>query len=127
MREDEKMLESYFSAASRRRSRLEVKISILMAISEGATRQAEIMSHSNLSWSFAQTFIRILERQGLISTVMLKGKRNFTLSERGKRALTAYTAVTTALDFDSIPSQEVEESPQSVPQIESVPSLTQKE
>ncbi len=103
------MSESYFEAASRRRSRLEVKISILKAINEGATRQTQIMYHSNLSWSFAHTFVRILERQGLISTIVLKGKKSFMLTERGKRALAAYTAVTTELDLGSLTAENVEE------------------
>jgi predicted transcriptional regulator len=96
------MSESYFDAASRRRSRLEVKISILKAIDAGATRQTQIMHHSNLSWSFARTFIRILEKQGLISTIALKGKKIFTITERGKRALAAYTAVATELEPESL-------------------------
>lgn len=96
------MSESYFAAISRRRSRLEVKISILRAISEGATRQTHIMYRSNLSWSFAHMFIRILEKQGLITTVVVRGRKNFTLTDRGKRALEAYTAVTKELDLESI-------------------------
>ncbi len=118
------MSESYFAGVTRRRSRLEVKISILKAISEGATRQTQIMHHSNLSWSFARTFVRILERQGLISTVMLKGKRNFILSERGKRALAAYTAVTTVLEAESLPKRDVAEPESSV---ENVRQITRKD
>jgi predicted transcriptional regulator len=96
------MSESYFDAVSRRRSKLEVKISILKAISEGATRQTHIMYRSNLSWSFAHMFIRTMEKQGLISTVVSKGRKSFTLTDRGKRALEAYTVVSTELDFDSL-------------------------
>ncbi len=109
------MSESYFEAANRRRSRLEVKISILKAIGEGATRQTQIMYHSNLSWSFAHTFIKILETQGLISTIVLKGRKNFILTERGKRALSAYTAVATGLDLETLPEPNVQ-------QIENAPS-----
>ncbi len=96
-----KMSESYFDAVSRRRSKLEVKISILQAISDGATRQTHIMYHSNLSWSFAHMFIRTMEKQGLISIMMVKGRKNFILTERGKRALSAYTAVTRELEMES--------------------------
>lgn len=102
------MSESYFAAISRRRSRLEVKISILRAISQGATRQTHIMYRSNLSWSFANMFIRILEKQGLISTVVVRGRKNFTLTDRGKRALEAYTTVTRELDLETV-GQMVEE------------------
>jgi predicted transcriptional regulator len=117
------MSESYFAGVSRRRSRLEVKISILKAISDGATRQTQIMHHSNLSWSFARTIIRDLERQGLISTAALKGKRNFILSERGKRALIAYTAVTVVLDNESAPKQDIKEWESTV---ENLSQLTRK-
>jgi DNA-binding PadR family transcriptional regulator len=68
------------------------------------------MNHSNLSWSFAHTFIRTLEKQGLISTILMKGKKNFILTERGKRALAAYTAVTTELDFGSNRADSKEEA-----------------
>jgi predicted transcriptional regulator len=95
------MSESYFDAVSRRRSKLEVKISILQAISDGATRQTHIMYHSNLSWSFAHMFIKTMEKQGLISTIIVKGRRNFILTDRGKRALSAYTVVTRELEMES--------------------------
>jgi len=106
------MFESYFDAVSRRRSKLEVKISILQAISDGATRQTHIMYRSNLSWSFAHMFIRTMEKQGLISTMMVKGRKNFILTDRGKRALSAYTAVTRELEMESLVSEtrEVQET-----------------
>ena len=112
---------------SRRRSRLEVKISILRAINEGATRQTQIMYRSNLSWSFAHTFVRTLERQGLISTIVLKAKKSFTLTERGKRALAAYTAVTTELDLDSLISKNADDEKELHPEIKNVPRISMKD
>jgi predicted transcriptional regulator len=96
----------YYAGLGRRRSRLEVKIEILKAISLGAIRQTQIMHDCNLSWSFAQTFIRILEKQGLISVELLRGRKTFTLSERGRRALAAYTTVNTALEGATIRKSE---------------------
>ena len=101
------MSESYFAAIGRRRSKLEVKISILRAIEDGATRQTNIMNRSNLSWSFANMFIHTLERQGLISTMVVRGRRCFTLTERGKRALAAYTTVIRELEVDMM-GEEIE-------------------
>jgi predicted transcriptional regulator len=100
------MSESYFDAVTRRRSKLEVKISILQAISAGATRQTHIMYRSNLSWSFARIFIRTMEKQGLISTLVVKGRKNFILTDRGKRALAAYTSVTRELEMESLVLEE---------------------
>jgi predicted transcriptional regulator len=117
--------EAYFDAENRRRSRLEVKISILRAIDEGATRQTQVMYRSNLSWSFAKTFIRILERQGLISTAVLKGKKNFMLTDRGKRALATYTAVTTELNLNTMRKKGVEEAKETSSEIENVVTLSQ--
>lgn len=117
---ESQMSESYFDAVSRRRSKLEVKISILRAISDGATRQTHIMYRSNLSWSFAHMFIRTMEKQGLISTIMVKGRRNFTLTDRGERALSAYTAVSKELDMESVVAEADEVSGQDVKQIATV-------
>ena len=55
---------------------------------------------------------------------MLKGKRNFILSERGKRALAAYTAVTTVLEAESLPKRDVAEPESSV---ENVRQITRKD
>lgn len=83
--------DAYFAAESMRRSVLELKIEILKAISEGVNKQSHIIQRSNISWSMAQGFIRRLERQGLIESQKLKGRKLFIITERGSRVLDSYT------------------------------------
>jgi predicted transcriptional regulator len=94
------MSESYFSAARMRRSELELKIEILRAISEGASKQAHVIQKSNISWAMAQNFIRKLERQGLIETLQTKGRKIFVITERGRRVLDSYTTMMKELELD---------------------------
>jgi predicted transcriptional regulator len=89
-----------------RRSVLELKIEILRAISEGASKQSHIVQKSNISWSMAQNFIRRLEMQGLIETKRLKGRKSFAISERGTRVLNSYLSMIRGLELD-VPAESI--------------------
>ncbi|MHB8566540.1 MAG: winged helix-turn-helix domain-containing protein [Nitrososphaerales archaeon] len=92
-----------FWVSGSRRSRMEVKIDIMQAISEGVGRPAHIMYRSNLSWSIMQSFITILEKQGLINSSEVYGKRSYTLTEKGVRVLQTYLSVRKQLDMSPVP------------------------
>lgn len=98
------MSDSYFKAARIRRSDLELKIEILRAISNGANKQAHIIQKSNISWAMAQNFVRKLEKQGLIETRQLGGRKTFGITERGQRVLDSYLSMIKDLELD-IPMQ----------------------
>ncbi|HXQ92413.1 MAG TPA: winged helix-turn-helix domain-containing protein [Nitrososphaerales archaeon] len=99
------MLDSYFAAARQRRSRLEIKITILDAISRGNQRLAHIMYYAKLPPRMCGSIVRTMEQQGLV--VILppeegrKAKR-YALTERGKRALDSYLAIIKQLQLESL-------------------------
>lgn len=82
---------------------MEVKIDIMQAIAEGAGRPAHIMYKSNLSWAIMRNFIDVLEKQGLVTTNEVYGKRSYTLSEKGVRVLQTYLSVRKQLDIAVAP------------------------
>jgi predicted transcriptional regulator len=94
------MSEKYFAAVRMRRSVLELKIEILQAIADGASKQAHVIQKSNISWSMAQNFIRRLEMQGLIEAKRTKGRKTFAITERGKRVLHSYSSMIKGLELD---------------------------
>ena len=61
-----RMSDSYFAAARQRRSRLELKITILKAISQGNQRLAHIMYYSKLPPRLCGSIVRTMEQQGLV-------------------------------------------------------------
>jgi predicted transcriptional regulator len=99
------VLDSYFTAARQRRSRLEIKITILDAILHGNQRLAHIMYFAKLPPRMCGSIVRTMEQQGLI--VILppeegrKAKR-YALTDRGKRALDSYVAITRQLQLESL-------------------------
>jgi predicted transcriptional regulator len=94
------MSDKYFDAARMRRSVLELKIEILGAISDGASKQSQVIQRSNISWAMAQNFIRRLEAQGLVESKRTKGRKTFVITERGKRVLTSYLSMMKELELD---------------------------
>ncbi len=94
------MSEEYFAAVRLRRSVLELKIEILRAIAEGATKQSQVIQRSNISWSMAQNFIKRLESQGLIESKRTGGRKTFDITERGKRVLNSYLSMIRELELD---------------------------
>ncbi len=94
------MSEKYFAAVRMRRSVLELKIEILQAIADGASKQAHVIQKSNISWSMAQNFIRRLEMQGLIEAKRTKERKTFAITERGKRVLHSYSSMIRGLELD---------------------------
>jgi predicted transcriptional regulator len=79
--------------AGPRRSKMEVKIDILQAISEGAGRPTHIMYRSNLSWAVMRNFIKGLEEQGLVGSSDVEGRKNYILTQKGTRVLDTYANV----------------------------------
>ncbi|MFI5422204.1 MAG: winged helix-turn-helix domain-containing protein [Nitrososphaerales archaeon] len=100
------MSDSYFAAARQRRSRLELKITILRAISQGNQRLAHIMYFSKLPPRLCGSIVRTMEQQGLVEILPSEdGKKvkRFALTERGKRALESYVSIITQLQLESLP------------------------
>jgi predicted transcriptional regulator len=84
---------------------MEVKIDILQAIAEGAGRPTHIMYRSNLSWAVMRNFIKILEEQGLVSSNVVEGRKNFVLTQKGTRVLETYSNVRRQLESPQLIAQ----------------------
>jgi predicted transcriptional regulator len=100
------MSDSYFAAARQRRSRLELKITILKAISQGNQRLAHIMYFAKLPPRLCGSIVRTMEQQGLVEIrPPEEGKKikRYALTDRGKRALESYVSIITQLQLDSLP------------------------
>jgi predicted transcriptional regulator len=97
------VLDSYFAAAGQRRSRLEIKITILDAISHGNQRLAHIMYFAKLPPRMCGSIVRTMEQQGLIEILPPEEGRKmkrYALTPRGKRALDSYKVIVRQLQLD---------------------------
>jgi predicted transcriptional regulator len=95
------VLDSYFAAARQRRSRLEIKITILDAISKGNQRLAHI---AKLPPRMCGSIVRTMEQQGLVEILPPEEGRKtkrYTLTDRGRRALDSYMAIVKQLQLES--------------------------
>jgi len=100
------MSDTYFAAARQRRSRLEIKITILKAISEGNQRLAHIMYFAKLPPRLCGSIVRTMEQQGLVEILISEEGRKvkrYALTERGKRALESYVSIITQLQLETLP------------------------
>lgn len=112
------VLDSYFAAARQRRSRLEIKITILDAISKGNQRLAHIMYFAKLPPRMCGSIVRTMEQQGLVIILPPEEGRKtkrYALTDRGKRALDSYIAIIKQLQLDETFNQE--EGLQIVPEV----------
>ncbi len=99
------VLDSYFAAARQRRSRLEIKITILDAISHGNQRLAHIMYYAKLPPRMCGSIVRTMEQQGLVVILPPEEGRKtkrYALTERGIRALESYLAIVKQLQLESL-------------------------
>ena len=76
---------------SKRRSRLEITLTILSAIMDGVDKPTRIMYAANMSWRPTQRILSHLVEQGLIMEVPnTKGKqsrRRYQITEKGEKVL----------------------------------------
>jgi len=99
---------AFSSSSSQRRSRLEVKIDIMQAIYQGATKPAHIMYRSNLSWNIAHNALNLMEKQGLVITTESEGRRSYHLTEKGVRVLRTFSSL--KIQFEALPLIIIKES-----------------
>jgi predicted transcriptional regulator len=112
------VLDSYFAAQRQRRSRLEIKITILEAISRGNQRLAHIMYYAKLPPRMCGSIVRTMEQQGLILILPPESGRKtkrYALTDRGRRALDSYLVIVKQLQLES---SRGEEEGQLVPQLQ---------
>ena len=76
---------------SRRRSRLEVMLSVLSAVRDGSDKPTRIMYASNLSWKPSQRMLSYMVEQGLVEMMMTatsgKSRKRYFVTEKGVNVL----------------------------------------
>lgn len=83
----------YLGESERRRSKLEIAIDILDAISEGRDRPTRIMYSANTSWIPLQELLEMLLSCGLIVERNQNAARRYLLTEKGAKTLTYFDSV----------------------------------
>ena len=88
---------------SRRRSRLEIILSILSAVREGMDKPTRIMYAANLSWKPIQKILSNLVEQGLLEMRMTSGlsKRRYVITEKGVNTLDYFERAKEILPMDT--------------------------
>lgn len=72
---------------ARRRSKLELYLEVLKAISKGVNKPTNIMYRCNLSWANSREILKLLLKHNLINVVEENGRRIYKLTERGYEVL----------------------------------------
>jgi len=73
-----------------RRSKMEVLLDILDAVSEGSVGPTKIMYRSNLSWLLFQESLDFLLANGLLLEELDSMRRSYRLTEKGFKVLKGY-------------------------------------
>jgi predicted transcriptional regulator len=72
---------------SGKRSKLEIYLDILRIINKGETKPTRIMYRANLSWIPLQEVFQSLIAQGIIDESERNKRKQYTITEKGRRAL----------------------------------------
>ena len=94
---------------SPRRSRLEIRLSILSAVRDGVDKPTRIMHAANLSWKPTQRVLGQLLEQGLISEVAGddsgRSRRKYVITDKGVAVLRYFEDAKKLLPIEDIYSQ----------------------
>ena len=76
---------------SKRRTRLEIVLSILLAVMDGVDKPTRIMYAANMSWRPTQRILSRLVEQGLLevrmNTESRQSKKRYVITEKGANVL----------------------------------------
>ncbi len=94
-------------AQSRRRSRLDIILSILSAVRDGVDKPTRIMYSTNLSWRPTQNALRFLVQQGLIMEVRegreRRSKVRYRLTEKGVEVVNYFERAKELIALEEFP------------------------
>ncbi|MBS7606673.1 MAG: archaellum operon transcriptional activator EarA family protein [Candidatus Bathyarchaeia archaeon] len=71
----------------RKRSKMELYLDVLRAISRGVDKPTNIMYKCNLSWANSREILSSLVEQGLITVTENENRRTYRITERGREVL----------------------------------------
>lgn len=72
---------------ARRRSKLELYLEVLRAVSRGINKPTNIMYKCNLSWAISKEILDSLVEQNFISVIESNGRKVYRITEKGRRVL----------------------------------------
>ncbi len=91
---------------SRRRTQLEIKLSILWSIMNGVDKPTRIMYAANMSWRPVQKFLSNLVEQGLLERQVnlesRKSKSRYVITEKGIHVLDYFKKAKEILPIEEI-------------------------
>ena len=92
-----------------RRSKLEIRLTMLSAIKEGIDKPTRIMYAANLSWKPTQRTLTQLVKQGLINEIEetdnVKSKKRYEITEKGLAVMKYFDDAKKLLPVDDIYNQ----------------------
>ena len=92
-----------------RRSKLEIRLTMLSAIKEGIDKPTRIMYAANLSWKPTQRTLTQLVKQGLINEIEetdnVKSKKRYEITEKGLAVIKYFDDAKMLLPVDDIYNQ----------------------
>lgn len=88
---------------STRRSKFQISIEVLEAISNGEYRPTRLMYACNLSWSSMKDVLGLLEAKGYIEDRSSEGKRkNLSITGKGNEILNYYDGLEKLVQFSVV-------------------------
>ncbi len=91
---------------SKRRSRLEITLTILSTIQDGVDKPTRIMYAANMSWKPVQRILSHLVEQGLLekisNTESRQSRIRYQITEKGKRVLTYFVNAVEIMPLEDI-------------------------
>jgi predicted transcriptional regulator len=86
----------------RKRSKLEVCLEVLHIISKGENKPTRIMYKANLSWVPLQETLKFLLSQDLLRESTSSKRKEYFVTEKGKRVLTYFDRLKELLPYEII-------------------------
>jgi len=89
-----------------RRSKLNIMLSVLSTVKEGADKPTRIMYATNLSWNPLQEVLSSLVKQELLREIEVPGnkrsRRRYEVTEKGVNVLTYFEGASELLDIKEV-------------------------
>ena len=91
---------------SKRRSRLEIILTILEAIRDGVDKPTRIMYAANMSWEPVQRILSRLVEQGLVlelpNTRSRQSKKRYQITEKGEKIIEYFNGASEILAIEEL-------------------------
>lgn len=78
---------------AKRRSRLELYLEVLRAVSRGVSKPTNIMYRCNLSWASSKEILDSLVEQNLVNFIEKEGRKIYRITDEGRRVLDYFVKV----------------------------------